>query len=56
MKEFETTFPASISGLKTCADGGYKLTLDIPASEAEAFKALIDLNGCLLQVGIVASG
>jgi len=48
-----TTFTAIIQKLQTTADGGWRLTLDAPESDFEAFKTLVAMQNKNLQIAVV---
>jgi len=47
------TFTAIIQKLQTTADGGWRITLDAPESDFDAFKALVNMQNKNLQIAVV---
>lgn len=47
------SFEASLSRITTTIDGGWKVTFDVPQSDAESMLALSEYRDKILQIGIV---
>ncbi len=47
------TFRATVNKVQTVVDGGVRVTLDVPESEAQAAFELAKLRECVLGVAIV---
>ena len=50
------TFPAQIAQIKTMADGGFRISLDLPETAIEAVSNLIKVKqaGAILELAAVA--
>lgn len=46
-------FKAIIHRISTTVDGGIRVQLDIPETDSQVAKELLDLRGSVLSVGIV---
>lgn len=47
------TFSASLAGVRTTVDGGWRVTLDVPASEASSLLELAKLRDQAFSIGVV---
>lgn len=49
---FLASVAAATGALKTMADGGFRVTLDIPETELPAYARLHLLRGCVLKITV----
>ena len=53
MEDDSASFSATLYQIKTTIDGGWRITFDVPSSDAEEIMKLSKMMGSLLQLGAI---